>query len=133
MAHHSVHDWLMIGTIVLAMVFLFSFMQQRTAAGQVIGGNVELQCVTLAHAEPVSITTSRLYLCANQIHSVEYFELHAKETIIDCAGSTLQGNGGALLVARVTHPTVTLRNCQLNGFEGLYSSQNPVTVKVELN
>lgn len=126
-------DWVFMGLIVLAVVSFFSFTQQRNAIGQVAGGTLSLpaqDCISYPSSQPIVVTSS-LLLCPDAIHYVDYFELVESDIVINCQGSTVQGSGGALLVARGDSPTITLRNCSTQGYDGLYSTQNPVVVRVE--
>ncbi len=130
---HSWFDWVFVGAVVLAIVFFFSFIQQRNAVGNVVGGTVSLppqDCVNYSTLQPYTLSSS-LRLCGDAIHHVEYFTLVESDLVIDCQGSTIQGDGGALFVAQTSQPTVTLRDCEIAGFDGHYSNQNPVTVKIE--
>lgn len=130
---HAWMDWVFMGLIVLAVVAFFAFTQQRNAVGQVAGGTLSLppkDCISYPASQPIVVTSS-LLLCSDAIHYVDYFELVESDVVIDCQGSTLQGSGGALFVARGDSPIITLRNCSTQGYDGLYSVQNPVVVRVE--
>ncbi len=126
-------DWVFMGTVVLAIVFFFSFIQQRNAVGNVVGGIISTpseNCVNYSASQPYALSSS-LLLCPATTHRVDYFALSESDLVIDCQGSTIQGTGGALFVAQTNQPTVTLRDCVIEGYDGLYSAQNPVTVKIE--
>lgn len=127
-------DWVVIGAITLAIVFFFSTLQNRAPVGEVIGGSVSLSpqdCVIYSSPSKSYLLSSSLRLCPNATHPVDYFDLLESEVVIDCQGSTIHGNGGALFVASIDQPTVTLRRCVVEGYDGLYSNQNPVNVIVE--
>jgi hypothetical protein len=126
-------DWVFMGAVVLAVVVFLSYAQQRVAVGQVVGGNISLSsqdCVSYSSPQSVSLSTS-LLLCPNTTHSVEYFSLVESGLVINCQGSILQGSGGALFVSEAENPTITLVDCVTRGFDGLYSTINPVVVRVE--
>lgn len=130
---HAWMDWVFMGLIVLAVVAFFSFTQQRNAIGQVTGGSLSLppaDCISYSSPQPIVVSSS-LLLCPNTTHYVDYFELLESDVVIDCQGSIIQGSGGALFVARGDSPTITLRNCSTQGYDGLYSVQNPVLVRIE--
>lgn len=127
-------DWVFMGAVVLAVVVFLSYAQQRAALGQVVGGNVSLSpqdCVSYSSPQTISLSTS-LLLCPNTTHQLDYFSLTESGLVINCQGSTLQGSGGALFVPTVENPTITLIDCVVRGFDGLYSTINPVTVRVEM-
>ncbi len=128
-------DWLMVGLIFLVLIGLFMFVQARSpiVTGRVLDYSFfeQTPCVSYSEGKPVAVNGRTLNLCGNQTHSVDYFELFSNETTIRCNGSTISGNGGALFVARIPNPKVSLQNCVVENFDGFYQNKNPVDVRIE--
>ena len=129
-------DWLFMGAVVLAIVVFFSFATQRNVIGRVIEGAVSSpasDCVDYSSSSPSATIalSSSLRLCANTIHLIDHFRVEESDLVIDCQNSIIQGNGGALFVPAIDNPTITLKDCSTKGFDGLYSTQNPLVVRVE--
>jgi hypothetical protein len=126
------NDWIFMAAVVFSVVVLFSFAAQRVSIGRVVGGSVASSpdCVTYASSQVVSLSSS-LLLCPNTTHQVDYFSVEEDGLVIDCQNSIIQGSGGALFVPRIDNPTITLKDCSTQGFDGLYSALNPLVVRVE--
>lgn len=128
-------DWVFMGAMVVAIILFFSFASQRSANANVIGGNIitpPQDCVAKTGFETIPLSYSILF-CPNTVNDIDHFELIESGLVINCQGSTLNGRGGALFVAQINQPTITLRDCALTGFGGLFTSTNPVNVIVENN
>lgn len=129
--HRSLTDWLIVGVFALGLIAFFMLVTNKTATGHAIGTAYDSSksCYAFDAGLPVVVTQDSMVLCADQLNKVAYFSIQVKQTTIDCQGSTIQGNGGAFLVpSRVTNPRVTLRNCTVENYQGLYSTKNPVDV-----
>lgn len=88
-------------------------------------------CLSFDSGLPVGVEDSKIVLCPDRVHLVEYFLIRTDQSLIDCQGSIVKGTGGALLLPEgVVNPRVTLKDCVLEGYEGLYSSRNPVDVYI---
>ncbi len=124
-------DWAVIIVVIASLFFLVSFVQQKTVQGHVVGLSFSSkECFNYTSSQVHSLTSS-LRLCAGAVHMVDYFELWKNDLVIDCQGSTLKGDGGALFVAQTSNLTVTLKHCVVEGYDGLYSAENPLVVRVE--
>lgn len=127
---HRTFDWAFMIILIFALVVFVWFVSQRSISGQAIGGSVSTShCLSYEEGLSYSVV-GRVNLCANQIHRVDFFEVMG-DTFLDCRGSTIQGEGGALFVAREDSPSVTLHNCVVSGYDGLYVASAPVRVTVE--
>ncbi len=126
-------DWVFMGAMVVAIIIFFSFASQRAANANVVGGNIVAppqDCVAKTGFETIPLSYSILF-CPNTVNDIDHFELADSGLVINCQGSTLHGRGGALFVAQTVQPTITLRNCVVEGFDGLFTATNPVNVVVE--
>lgn len=126
------NDWIFMGAVVFSVIILFSFATQRSAVGRVVGDAVvpPANCVSYSSSQKISLESS-LLLCPDSTHAVDYFSVEEDGLVIDCQGSTLQGSGGALFVPTLDNPSITLKDCLVQGFDGLYSTTNPLVVRVE--
>ena len=125
----SLVDWALVAVLSLALIAFFMFMSHRVSSGQVLGTAFDSahSCYAFAQGLPVVVTYDSIILCPDTEQLVEYFVIQVPQVTIDCQGSLLKGDGGALLVPEnVVKPRVTLKDCKTEGFGGLYSSQNPV-------
>lgn len=129
------NDWLFMGAVVLTIIVFFSFASQRNAIGRVVDGTISnsADCVDYSAVSPSATIalSSSLRLCSNTIHLIDYFQVEESDLVIDCQDSTIQGNGGALFVPAIDNPILTLKDCTIQGFDGLYSTLNPLVVRVE--
>jgi hypothetical protein len=128
--NHSALDWVAVMGIFLSLVGFFVLVQHRTVQGQFVSLSFP-SCVSLSNSGEKVVVSKNLVLCPNTIHSIDYFLIQASNAVIDCQHSSIQGSGGSLFVSSFPNPSVTLKNCEINGFDGLYPNNNPVTVYVE--
>ncbi|MFH0970251.1 MAG: hypothetical protein V1776_02205 [Candidatus Diapherotrites archaeon] len=127
----SLIDWVLVGVFAVGLIAFFFFINQRTATGNVTGMafNEYANCYSFSQKLPVVVAHDPIILCPDTIQQVDYFAIQIPQITIKCNGSTIQGNGGALFVPEgVSNPHVTLENCRVENFDGLYSQQNPVDV-----
>jgi hypothetical protein len=127
---NSTLDWIAVAGIFLALIGFFMLIQNRTVQGQFVAIDSPL-CTSFHGSVPIIVSKEKLTLCPGTVHQIDYFALQKKETVIDCQHSTIQGNGGALFVSQTSEPSVTIKDCQLEGFDGLYQNSKPVNVFVE--
>ena len=124
-------DWLMVIILFSAILAFFMFVQQRGITGQVVGVvQSSPACVSLTNNQPASLYSQELVLCPGT-HEVDYFDLKRPQTRIECQGSLIQGTGGAAFISTIPRAQVTLVDCTLKGFEGLYSNQHPIEIIFE--
>lgn len=126
------NDWIFMAAVVFSVVVLFSFAAQRVSIGRVVGDAVvpSANCVSYTQSQAVTLSSS-LLLCPDTTHYVDYFSIEEDGLVIDCQNSIIQGSGGALFVPTIENPTLTLKDCSTQGFDGLYSTLNPLVVRVE--
>ena len=127
-------DWLLFAVLALGLIAFFWMVSAKHASvGQATGLAYvkEKGCYELGTGAPAVVTDKLIILCGDFTHSVDYFAIQTPQTTIDCQGSVVRGNGGALLLPEnVVSPRVTLKDCVLEGYGGLYSSKDPVDVYV---
>lgn len=127
-------DWLLVAALAVGLIAFFWMISAKHASvGQATGLAYvkEKGCYELSTGLPAVVTDELIVLCTDFTHVVDYFIIQVDQTTIDCQGSIVKGNGGALLLPEnVVSPRVTLRGCVLEGYGGLYSSKNPVDVYV---
>ncbi len=125
-------DWAIVLMVFGALITLVFIIQSSTLSGSVTGVSFENKdCLSYRTLQSYPLTSS-IRLCANQTHFVEYFDVYTNESVIDCQGSTLKGNGGALFVShKNTQPLITLRHCVLEGYDGFSQASKSVDVRVE--
>jgi hypothetical protein len=127
-------DWLLFALLALGLIGFYWMISSKSSPTGQVGGiayDEGAACYRLDSGLPAVVTYERIVLCPNFTHSVSYFVIQVDQTIIDCQGSLVKGKGGALLLPEnVNNPRVTLKDCVLEGYEGLYSSQNPADVYV---
>ncbi len=127
-------DWLLFAVLALGLIaFFWMISTKHSSVGQATGLAYvkEKGCYELGEGLPAVVTDEMIVLCGDYAHSVDYFAIQIEQTTIDCQGSTVKGNGGALLLPEnVVSPRVTLKDCTLTGYGGLYSSKDSVDVYV---
>ncbi len=127
-------DWVVVGVIAISLVVFFTFVQHsnNTITGNVVGTafKSDQSCYSFTDASlSVVITEPYIALCPNTTHHLDYFELRHENAVINCQGSTIDGTGGALFIPKTSNqPRVTLQNCSIENFGGLFQNARPVTV-----
>lgn len=127
-------DWLLFAVLAIGLIaFFWMVTSKHSAVGQATGLAYvkEKECYQLDSGLPAVVTDELIVLCGDSTHLVDYFVIQTEQTTIDCQGSIVKGNGGALLLPEnVVSPRVTLKGCAFTGYGGMYSSQSPVDVYV---
>ncbi len=126
-------DWLIVGVVAIGLIAFFMLVSQRTLTGQAYGTayNNYANCYSFTQGLPVVATYDSIDLCANATHTLAYIAVRVPQLEVNCHGSTIQGAGGALFITEgVSNPRVTLKECVVEGFDGMYSNQDPVNVYV---